>query len=246
MFFALFVLGMGMLLLAQTAPFPFILDAIGPARALWSVPKQDGAPTVYLTFDDGPNPTATPALLDVLARTDAVATFFVIERYVTDETAPLVRRMFAEGHAVGLHSHTRALTELSADDLAQSLTEMADRIERIVGSRPCPVFRPHAGWRSKPMFAGLAQIDYALVGWGWGLWDFDWFRRPDPQALADRLARKASDGDIMVIHDGHHADPMADRQYAVGAAALLVPALRDRGFRLGRICRSWDSAAGSS
>ena len=96
------------------------------------------------------------------------------------------------------------------------------------------------------MFAGLAQIDYALVGWGWGLWDFDWFRRPDPQALADRLARRASDGDIMVIHDGHHADPKADRQYAVGAAALLVPALRDRGFRLGRICRSWDSAAGSS
>ena len=42
--------------------------------------------------------------------------------------------MFAEGHAVGLHSHTRALTELSADDLARSLTEMADRIEGIVGS----------------------------------------------------------------------------------------------------------------
>ena len=243
MFLALFVLGMGVLFLAHVAPFPFILDAIGPAPALWSMPKQDAAPTVYLTFDDGPNPTATPALLDVLARTDAVATFFVIERYVTNETAPLVRRMFAEGHAVGLHSHTRALTELSAKDLARSLTEMADRIEGIVGFRPCPVFRPHAGWRSKPMFTGLALIDHALVGWGWGLWDFDWFRRPDPQALADRLARRASDGDIMVIHDGHHVDPKADRQYAVEAAALLVPALRDRGFRLGRICRSWDPAA---
>ena len=246
MFLALFVLGMGVLLLAHTAPFPFILDAIGPAPAFWNMPEQDAAPTVYLTFDDGPNPTATPALLDVLAATDAVATFFVIERHLTGETAPILRRMFDEGHAVGLHSHTRALVEMSPDDLAQLLTEMADRIERMTGHRPCPVFRPHAGWRSIGMFSGLARIDHALVGWGWGLWDFTWFRGPDPRALADRLARRASDGDIMVIHDGHHVDPRADRQYAVEAAALLVPGLRDRGFRLGVICRPSDSGFGLS
>ena len=57
------------------------------------------------------------------------------------------------------------------------------------------------------MYAGLAEIDYALVGWGWGLWDFNWYRRPDAEALANRLATKVSDGDIIVIHDGHHQDP---------------------------------------
>jgi chitooligosaccharide deacetylase len=237
MFLALFAaIGMALLLLAQVAPFPFIFDSIGPATTIWSMPQQDATPTVYLTFDDGPNPTATPGLLDTLAATDAVATFFVIDRYVTEDTAPILRRMFAEGHAVGLHSHTRVLAALPPDDLAQLLTEMADRIEGVVGDRPCPVFRPHAGWRSWSMLAGLASIDHALVGWGWGLWDFTWFLSPDPPALARRLADRVSDGDIIVLHDGHHIDPSAERRYAAEAAALLVPALRDRGFRLGRIC----------
>ena len=57
--------------------------------------------TVYLTFDDGPNPDATPQLLDVLARHGVRATFFVIDKHLTRETAPIVRRTF-EGHAVAL------------------------------------------------------------------------------------------------------------------------------------------------
>ena len=86
------------------------------------------------------------------------------------------------------------------------------------------------------MFEGLAQIDHELVGWGWGLWDFNWYRRQDSTSLADRLAGRVSDGDIIVIHDGHHEDPRADRQYAVEATSRLVPALRDRGFEFGTIC----------
>ena len=237
MFFLFFAIGMAVLLLSQIAPFPFLLDSAGPARTLWRMPIQEATPTVYLTFDDGPNPTATPALLDTLAASDAVATFFLIDQYVTEETAPIVRRMFADGHAVGLHSHTRELAALPPDDVAATLTEMADRIETMVGERPCPVFRPHAGWRSWSMLAGLGSIDHALVGWGWGLWDFNWFRQRDPRALAERLVTRMSDGDIVVIHDGHHIEPRADRQYAVEATRLLVPALRDRGFRLGAVCR---------
>ena len=191
---------------------------------------------VYLTFDDGPNPTATPGLLDVLTQKGAVATFFLIDRHLTEETAPIVRRIFDDGHAVGLHAHTRKLMVMSPTQLAETLTGAADRIEQLAGQRPCRAFRPHGGWRSGQMYAGLAQIDHALVGWGWGLWDFNWYRRPDPKALVDRLARRASDGDIIVIHDGHHENPEADRRYAVEATASLVPALRARGFQFGKIC----------
>ena len=60
-------------------------------------------PTVYLTFDDGPNPTATPELLDVSARHRVSATFFVLDQHLTRETAPIVRRTFEEGHAVAVH-----------------------------------------------------------------------------------------------------------------------------------------------
>jgi peptidoglycan/xylan/chitin deacetylase (PgdA/CDA1 family) len=93
----------GLVALAHTMPAPFILDVLAGDRALWHMPRGD-PPTIYLTYDDGPNPSTTPDLLDVLAREGIHATFFVIDRHVTQDTAPIVRRMFAEGHAVALHS----------------------------------------------------------------------------------------------------------------------------------------------
>jgi peptidoglycan/xylan/chitin deacetylase (PgdA/CDA1 family) len=86
------------------------------------------------------------------------------------------------------------------------------------------------------MYKGLQQIDYRLVGWGWGLWDWNWFRARDADALARRLARKASAGDIIVMHDGHHVDPAPDRRYAIEAARQLVPALKARGYELATLC----------
>ena len=236
MFFLLVAAGFGLMSLAHLAPFPFMLDAVAPARALWSMPPGPGGPAVYLTFDDGPNPAATPALLDVLDREGAVATFFVIDRHLNPRTAPIVRRMFDEGHAVALHTHSRRPMTMPPGEVARLLTAQADRIEQLAGRRPCRAFRPHGGWRSGNLYEGLARVDHALVGWGWGLWDFNWYRRPDPHALAARLAGRMSDGDIVVMHDGHHENPRADRRYAVEATSLLVPALRARGLRFGTIC----------
>lgn len=231
--------GIGVLFLAHTAPFPFLLEAFAPSRSIWRVADpagRNGPPLVYLTFDDGPNPTATPALLDVLREADARATFFLIDAHLTDATAPIVRRMFDEGHAVALHSDSRALMVKTPPDLAALLTGYADRIERLAGTRPCRLFRPHAGWRSGSMYEGLVQIDHRLVGWSWGLWDWDWFRPRNAERLARRLAKRTSRGDIVVLHDGHHINPAADRRYAVEATRLLVPALMKRGFGFGRLC----------
>jgi peptidoglycan-N-acetylglucosamine deacetylase len=231
-----FVALAGVIFLAHTAPFPFLLDRFAPATSLWRVPAASGPPTVYLTFDDGPNPTATPDLLDVLRDTGARATFFLIDAHLTSETAPIVRRMFDEGHAVALHSDTRALMVKSPDALAAILTTQADRIEQLSGRRPCRLFRPHAGWRSRSMYEGLKRIDHQLVGWSWGMWDFNWYRARDARAVAERLARHASPGDIIVMHDGHHVNARADRRYAVEATRLLVPALAARGWSFGRLC----------
>jgi peptidoglycan/xylan/chitin deacetylase (PgdA/CDA1 family) len=189
-----------------------------------------------LTYDDGPNPTATPALLDVLARENVRATFFLIDAHLTAETASIVRRMFAEGHAVALHADTRRLMLQSPAGLAETLTRNAARIEQLAGGKPCRLFRPHAGWRSGQMYAGLERIDYRLAGWSWGLWDWNWFRGREADALAARLAKRASAGDIIVMHDGHHVDPRADRRYAVEATAKLIPALRAKGYELRALC----------
>jgi peptidoglycan-N-acetylglucosamine deacetylase len=229
------IAGIATVLLAHIAPFPFILDRMAPRHAIWRMPETD-PPAVYLTFDDGPNPAATPELLDALRDTGARATFFVIDDHVSEDTAPLVARMFDEGHAVGLHSNTRALMVKTPEDFAGTLLRYADRIEQLAGSRPCRLFRPHGGWRSGTMIAGLKQIDHRLAGWSFGLWDFNWYRRPEPGALAARLARRASAGDIIVMHDGHHVEPRADRQHTVAAVRSLVPALIARGFTFGTLC----------
>jgi peptidoglycan/xylan/chitin deacetylase (PgdA/CDA1 family) len=229
-------IGVSAVFLAHTAPFPFLLEAFKPARSVWRIKPTGGPPIVYLTYDDGPNPAATPGLLDVLAREGARATFFLIDAHLTDETAPIVRRMFTEGHAVALHSDTRKLMLKSPADLSAMLTRNAERIERLGGGTPCRLFRPHAGWRSGQMYAGLERAGYRLVGWSWGLWDWHWYRGRDPDALAARLGRKVSSGDIVVMHDGHHVDARADRRYAIEATAKLVPALRSKGYLFRPLC----------
>ena len=128
----LIAVGAGVLALAHTAPVPFLFDAIAGGRAVWHMPKRT-PPTIYLTFDDGPNPTTTPDLLDVLAREGVQATFFIIDRHLSDETAPIVRRMFADGHAVALHSANKSYMFKSSSELGRTLHAAADRIERLSG-----------------------------------------------------------------------------------------------------------------
>lgn len=231
----LIAIGAGIVALAHTAPAPFLLDALAGRRSVWHMPKGDPR-TIYLTFDDGPNPTTTPDLLDVLARERVQATFFLIDRNINDQTAPLIARMFADGHAVALHTHTRAYMVMSPKTFARTLTAAADHIEQVAGHRPCRAFRPHGGWRSVSMYAGLKKIDHQLVGWSWMLWDWNWFRKRTADAVVARVLVRADAGDIIVMHDGDESAPFADQRHTVEATARLIPELRARGFAFGTIC----------
>ena len=230
----LILLGSG-IVLAHTAPFPFLLDWMHPRVTVWRMPRS-ASPTVYLTFDDGPNPTATPLLLDLLRRECVRATFFVIDRHLTPATAPIVKRMFDEGHAVGLHSHTRRLMTMSPGGMAATIADAADRMERLTSHRPCSAFRPHAGWRSWMMMRGLRPRGFRLIGWGWLLWDADPFRTRRPERLIPRLTSHAGPGSIIVLHDGHHVNPAADRRYTIAVVEQLIPRLRSRGLQFGTVC----------
>jgi len=233
----LLIVGAGIVALAHTAPARFLLDAMAGETAVWHMPRV-GPATVYLTFDDGPNPSTTPDLLDVLAAERAHATFFLIDEHITEATAPIVRRMFADGHAVALHSRTRRYMLMSPEQLARTLTRAADRIEALAGQRPCRAFRPHGGWRSGQMYVGLRRIDHKLVGWGWMLWDWNWFRERTADAIVPRLLARVRGGDIIVMHDGDEKAPFADQRHTVEAARRLIPQLRDRGYAFGTVCEN--------
>jgi len=229
----LLVVAIGAFVASHFAPFPFLLDTTDDT--VWRMPRTE-TPTVYLTFDDGPNPTATPQLLDVLAQHQVRATFFVIDKHITRETVPLVRRAFEDGHAVAIHWHSRELMFKSPTYVASAIQEAAARMELVTGHQSCRAFRPHAGHRSIPMIMGAAKAGFRVVGWSWMAFDFNWFRQRKADDLVPRLARIASPGDIIVIHDGHHKNPRADRRYAVETVDRLIPELRKRGFEFGTIC----------
>ena len=231
------LIGFAVVALAHTAPVPFLLDAMAGDRALWHMPR--GLPaTVYLSYDDGPNPTTTPDLLDVLAREQVRATFFLIDEHITDETVPILSRMIAEGHAIGLHSATRADMLLSPEAWERKLTAAADRIEKLGGMRPCRAFRPHAGWRGGQMYDGLRRLDYTLVGWGWMLWDWNWFRARTAESTLGRIPARVSAGDIVVMHDGDESAPRKDQRHTVEATSRLIPDLRARGLTFGTVCEN--------
>ncbi len=228
---------LGAVIASHMVPFPFLMEAFRPSGSVWRVKPQRGAPpTIYLTFDDGPNAIWTPPLLDALRATGARATFFLIDEHITEITAPIVRRIADEGHAIGLHTGSRRLMLASPSAMAEHVEAAASRIRAITGTEPCRLFRPHAGWRSATMYEGLKRADYKLAGWSWGMWDFDWWRTPRADRLAGRLMRKASAGDIVVIHDGHHKNPQADRSHAGETVRRIVPGLRARGFTLDGLC----------
>ena len=236
MVWIILLFAVGLIALAHTAPAPLWLDALAGDRAVWHMPRDQPA-TVYLTYDDGPNPSTTPALLDVLARERVQVTFFLIDEHVNAETAPIVRRMFADGHAVAQHSGKRWLLLKPPSRLAATLITAADRIERLAGQRPTRAFRPHGGWRSISMYRGLRQIDYDLIGWGWMLWDVDLLRRRVADRVVDRFVSRASAGDIIVMHDGDEKAAHKPQPQTVEATARLIPALRARGLTFGTVRR---------
>ena len=118
--------------------------------------------------------------------------------------------MFQEGHAVGLHSHTRRPMAMTIGAVAATIEGAAERMKHLTGHRPCSAFRPHAGWRSSDDDARPASAGFRMIGWGWLLWDADPFRARTPERLVPRLTARAGPGSIIVLHDGHHVDPAAD------------------------------------
>jgi peptidoglycan/xylan/chitin deacetylase (PgdA/CDA1 family) len=154
-------------------------------------------PVVALTYDDGPDPTQTPALLDVLGERQVSATFFVLVEQA--EAHPeVVRRMVREGHEVALHGidHT-ALTTVSGAEAARRIRSGKQRIEALTG-RPIRYFRPAFGDLSVTACLAARRTGMDVVIWS--AWAQDWIDA-SAQEVADRAVRALHPGAIVLLHD---------------------------------------------
>jgi peptidoglycan/xylan/chitin deacetylase (PgdA/CDA1 family) len=188
-------------------------------------------PNLNLTFDDGPDPRWTPAVLEALRAAAAPATFFVLGERVRRHP-DVVRRTVAEGHAVAVHAdrHTRH-TEMTPDEGAADLDRALDALDGL-GIRPA-VWRTPWGTEAEWTRSLAAERGLDLVGWTADT--HDWRGDRAPQMLA-AIGPDLRDGAIVLAHDG--LGPGAERAGCEETVALvgpLVRAARERGLEPGRL-----------
>jgi peptidoglycan-N-acetylglucosamine deacetylase len=156
------------------------------------------APGVAITFDDGPHPEGTPAVLDVLARAGARATFFLIGEQVERRPA-LAAEIVGRGHAIALHGYRHRLQlRMSGADVRDDLRRGTAVIEDAVARAP-RLHRPPYGIYSS---AGLAAARAAgLRPLLWSRWGKDWRKFTTPARIAARAMRDVGPGDVILLHD---------------------------------------------
>jgi peptidoglycan/xylan/chitin deacetylase (PgdA/CDA1 family) len=184
-------------------------------------------PFVSITFDDGPNPRATPRILDVLRREGVRATFFVLGRHA-ERWPELVRRAALDGHQLGNHGYFhRKLHRRSPGYVRDDLTRGTEQIVRASGIRPRHFRAPH-GFRSPWVTPIAASLGQRTVGWSLGVWDS---ARPGADVIAARTLEGMHAGSILLLHDGDGYDPDGDRSQTAEALPAILDGLRRRGFR---------------
>jgi peptidoglycan-N-acetylglucosamine deacetylase len=212
----------------------------GPTVSDTSSPK-----LFALTFDDGPNPSITPKLLDLLAKHNAKATFFLVGKFVTQCSA-LAKETAARGHLLGNHTQTHPnLFFCGPDETREELQRCSEAIYNATWEQP-RWFRPPYGFRS-PWLGEITQ-HLGLTTAMWSLMPGDWRVKPT-EWLIDRMkpitahaeqnlqtksaaARSAPPtGDILCLHDGYHGALNGDRSATLAALAYWLPRWRDLGLQ---------------
>ena len=186
---------------------------------------------VALTFDDGPNPPYTDQLLDVLAKHDVKATFFLIGNRI-EQHPETVRRVIAEGHQIGNHSYTHPLLGFGPPSYIQRQIERTDDLLRQSGVRGEIVFRAPMLTRFLPVAWVLAIGSRAHISCD--VWSWDWTTQ-NPNKITKTVLKKTKPGSIIVLHDGKAENRNADRSGTIEATDQIITALTQKGYQFVRL-----------
>ena len=224
-------LGAGAGALAATVVYagPALAPVVtGLGDSLGIVMREEDGDGVAITFDDGPHPQGTPAVLEALREAGASATFFLAGEQVLRRPA-LAAEIVAAGHRVELHCHRhRNQLRLSARMLLEDADRAKAAIEEASGQAIAD-YRPPYG-----IFSAIGLRTIRSRGWRpvlWSRWGRDWTRRATPASIARRALAGARAGDILLLHDADYYSAPGSWTRTAAALPIILEELEARGLK---------------
>jgi peptidoglycan-N-acetylglucosamine deacetylase len=213
----------------------FHYAALWPASRIFGrslIAREDPA-EVALTYDDGPNDPYTGQLMDVLARNQVCATFFVIGRYVRQKPHVL-RALNQAGHLIGCHTMTHPrLMYMGPKRIRAEIADATALIEDTIGRR-MRFFRPPFGARNPAVFRTAAELRLTPVLWNVNSRDWKANSAAEIERRVERglaLNQRRHSGSNVLMHDGGHLEMGTDRRRTVTATANLLGKAKRDGIR---------------
>jgi len=181
-----------------------------------------------LTYDDGPNDPHTLRLLEVLAKHNVRATFFLIGRYL-QQRPDIARELVKAGHVIGNHTFTHPLlTFKSTRELRTQLVGCERALTDAVGEHS-NLFRPPFGGRRPVVLRIVRRMGLEPIMWN--VTGYDW-NAPSVEHIERRVSGKIRGGDVILLHDGGHHAFGTDRSYTVTATDRLISRFKSEGYEL--------------
>ncbi len=185
-----------------------------------------GSKQIALTYDDGPNDPHTLRLLEVLARHDVRATFFLIGRHV-QQRRDIAREIVKAGHIVGNHTFTHSLLIFkSAAEIRQELSSCRAALQDAIGDHS-NLFRPPFGGRRPAVLRIARELELEPVMWN--VTGYDW-NAPPAEVIERKVAKQMNGGDVILLHDGGHKQMGVDRAQTVLATDSLIKRYKAEGY----------------
>jgi len=194
------------------------------AAARLGIPRRlPGATGVAITFDDGPHPEGTPAVLEILAAADIKATLFLVGEQVERRPA-LAAEIAAQGHLIALHGYRhRPQPVMPCEAVREDVERGAEVVRTATGVEPA-WHRPPYGLYSP---AGLAAVRARnLKPLLWSRWGKDWRRFTTPERIATRATANVRAGDVILLHDADFYSSRGSHERTVAALTLIVRELK--------------------
>lgn len=190
---------------------------------IWEVHTSEKV--IALTFDDGPDPTETLQILDVLHEHNAKCTFFAIGKKIA-AYPEIAKQVISEGHELANHTYNHVYFKkpISIEQATKELELTENEIVKVSG-RHSSLFRPPGGMYDETLVNVSNSMGLKPVLWSWHQDTRDW-NRPGVWSISNKVIKNARNGDIVLFHDYVHGQSQTRE-----ALKIILPALEKKGFR---------------